>query len=157
MENNWLNLMHLLKKDYDTENTLLLKEKEIYNKMVAERNNEVNTLNNTIKYDKLTYYFNSQDKIPISFNRFNCPLVLIINVKDGSIDLGKTKENREKFRSNLNETTKGKWEHKLKEQKIILNNLKMLAKQDKKLSNCLMIILQLYLRLNMKQSMEKDS
>ena len=33
--------MHLLKNDYDTENKSLLKEKEIYDKIVAERNNEL--------------------------------------------------------------------------------------------------------------------
>ena len=31
---------------------LLLKEKEIYDKIVAETNNKINTLNNEIKYDK---------------------------------------------------------------------------------------------------------
>ena len=33
----------------------------------------------------------------------------------------------------------------------------MFPKHEKKLSNCLMIILQLYLRLNVKQVKEKDS
>ena len=35
--------------------------------------------------------------------------------------------------------------------------LKYCRKHKKKLSNCLIIILQLYLRLNLKQNMEKDS
>ena len=34
------------KTDYDIGNTLLLKGKEIYNKIFAEGNNEINTLNN---------------------------------------------------------------------------------------------------------------
>ena len=60
MENNWLNLMHLLKKnDYNTENKLLSKEIEIYDKIVAEGNNEIKTLNSKIKYDKLLYYLKS--------------------------------------------------------------------------------------------------
>ena len=47
MENNWLNLMHLFKKNaYDTENKLVFKDKEIYDKIVTQRNNEINTLNN---------------------------------------------------------------------------------------------------------------
>ena len=41
-----------------------------------------------------------------------------------------------------------------KVQRIIL---KYFAKQVEKLSNCLMIVLQLYLGLNMKQNMENDS
>ena len=40
-----------------------------------------------------------------------------------------------------------------KVQKIILN---CFTKQGKKLSNCVFILLQLNLRLNMKQNMEKD-
>ena len=81
---NWLNLMHYFKKDYDTENKLILEEKEIYDKLVAETNNEINTLKNEIKYYKLTYCFGSEDRIPISFNNFNCPLDLIGKIKDGS-------------------------------------------------------------------------
>ena len=54
MRINWLNLMNFLKKCYDTENKLFLKEKEINDKTVSERSNKVNTLNNKIKYDKLT-------------------------------------------------------------------------------------------------------
>ena len=30
----------------------MLKEKEIYDKMIAERNNEMNALNNKTKYEK---------------------------------------------------------------------------------------------------------
>ena len=56
-----------------------MKEKEIYDKVVSERNNEINNFSNKIKYDKLTYYFKSYDRVP-SFNYFNCPLGLI---KDG--------------------------------------------------------------------------
>ena len=51
-----------------------MKEKEIYDKIVAEMNDEINTLNNKTKYDKLTYYFKSKERIVISFNASNCPL-----------------------------------------------------------------------------------
>ena len=84
--------MHLLKKYY-TENKLLLKEKLIYEKLVAERNNEINTLNNKIKYE-LTYYFESEYKIPISFNGFDRPLGHIKKIKYGSIDIEKAKEHK---------------------------------------------------------------
>ena len=52
-----------LKNYYDTENKLLLKEKELHDKTAAKRNNEINTLNNKTKYDKLTYYFKNEDMI----------------------------------------------------------------------------------------------
>ena len=91
-----------------------MKEKEENDKIVAERNNEINTLNNKIEYDKLTYHFND----------FNSPLALMREIKDGSIDLEKAKQNQEKIRSNVSETTREKWEHKSKVQKITINNLK---------------------------------
>ena len=99
---------------------MLLKDKELCDKFV--------TLNKKIEYDKLTYYFKSEDGIPISFNGFNRPLGLIRDIKDGSVDLEKAKENQEKFRSNISETTRGKWENKLEEQKNTTNNLKMFYK-----------------------------
>ena len=77
LENNWLNLMYLLKNDFDTEDKLFLKKymqkKEIYDKILAEKNNEKNTLSNKIRYDKLAYYFKNENTIPISFNEFCCP------------------------------------------------------------------------------------
>ena len=80
----------LVKKDhYNTENKLLLKGKEIYDKIVAERNNEINTLSNEMEHDKLTHYFKSEDRIPIGFNGYNRPLDLIRKIKDSSIDLEK--------------------------------------------------------------------
>ena len=61
-----------------------MKGKKKYNKIVAARNNEINTLSNKIKCDKLTCYFKSED-LPISFNDFNCPLGLIGKIKDSYI------------------------------------------------------------------------
>ena len=84
------------------------------------------------------------------FDNFDRPLGLIRKINDGSIDL-------EICRSNTSETTREKWEHKSKEQKNTINNLEMFYKAREKLSSCLMIILQLYLRINIKQNMEKDS
>ena len=77
-----------------------------------------------MKYDKLNYYFKSENRIPIVFNVFNCPLCLIRKIKSGAIDLKKAKENQEKIRSNLSETTSEKWKHKLDDQKKnTMNNL----------------------------------
>ena len=90
------------KNDCNTEKKLLLNEKELYKKIVAEKNNEIHTLNNKIKYDKLTYSFKSEGRIPIRFNGFNRPLGLIRKI----IDLEKAKDNQEKFRSNLSEPTR---------------------------------------------------
>ena len=82
------------KSDNDTENKLLLKEKEACDRIVAKRKNEVNTLNNKTEYDKLLYHFESEHEIRVRFK----------NVKnDGIIDLEKANKNRQKFGSNLSE------------------------------------------------------
>ena len=109
-----------------------MKEKEICNNVGTEIINEINTLNNKIKHDKLMYDFKSGNRTPISCNAFNRPLALIRNIKDVSIDLEKGKENKEKFKSNLNETITGKWEHKSEEHKNTINNLKMFYKAREK-------------------------
>ena len=84
-------LLNLLKNGYDTESKLLLKEKEIYDKIVAERNNEINIWNNKIKYNKWKYYFKNDDRIPRSVNNFNRPLGLKRKIIDSSMK--KAKEN----------------------------------------------------------------
>ena len=57
------------------------------------------------------------------------------------------KKKKKKFRSKLSETTRRKWRHKSEEKKIIL---KSFTKQEKRLADSLMIMRQLYLRLNKK-------
>ena len=58
---------------YETENKLLLQEKGIYDKIVAERKNEINTFNNKTECDTLKYHFKSKNRTPISF------IVLIVH------------------------------------------------------------------------------
>ena len=72
-----------------------MKEKELNDKFFAEKNNEIYTLNNKITYDKLTYYFKSEDRTPIGFHGFNRLLGLTRKIMDGFIDLEKAKENQE--------------------------------------------------------------
>ena len=59
----------------------------MYDKIVAERKNDINTLNNKIENDESTCHFKIEDRIPISFKSFNRPLSPIRKVKGGSIYL----------------------------------------------------------------------
>ena len=63
--------------DYDTENKLRLKEKEKYDKTVAEKINEINTLKRKMEYDELKYHFENKNRTRIRFNSFKCPLNVI--------------------------------------------------------------------------------
>ena len=66
-----------------------MKEKNIYDKIVAERSNEINTLNHKLEYDILMDHFKNEKRTPISFIIFNHPLGFIRKIKDGSKDLEK--------------------------------------------------------------------
>ena len=67
--------------------------------------------------------------------------------------LEKAKKYQKIFKFNLNEIVKGR--HKSKEKESALKILKYFTKNNKLLINYLMIILQLHLRLNITQFMEK--
>ena len=84
-----------------------MKEKGIYVKIVTERSNEINCLNNKIEHDKLTYHLKSENRTPIIFSGCKCPIGLIRKKKDDFVDLEKAKENQERFKSNLNKTVRG--------------------------------------------------
>ena len=73
-----------------------MKEKEIYDKPVAEMNNEVNTLSKNIYIynNNLTYYFKDESN-PIRFNDFNRSFGRR-KTKHGAIDLEKAKGNKKK-------------------------------------------------------------
>ena len=85
-------------------------------------------------------------KGPLGFNQI---------VKEGYITLEKAEEKQKEFKSKINKMVKGsKNSENQKNAKKILKNF---ANHEKKLSICLMIILEFYLKLNTKQNMEKIS
>ena len=65
------------------------------------------------------------------------------------------KELQNIFKSSLSEISKGRV--KSEDQKSALKHIKHFTNHEKKLSNYLMIILQLNLKVNIKQNMEKVS
>ena len=67
----------------------------------------------------------------------------------------KTKQKLKKIKSDISEIAKRK--NKSGEQKDAMKNIMALYESQEEVSNCLMIILKLYLILNAKQNMEKDS
>ena len=115
---------------------------------------EIRDLSKQIDFNNLTY--NYKGKIaPKNFVVFKGPLNFYKNFDDGNITLGKTEEKLKEFKSDINEIIKGS--KKSEEQKNVIKILKHLTNYEKKLSNCLTIILELHLKLNTKQNMEKVS
>ena len=119
-------------------------------------NNETKTLNSKINYSNLTHYFKTKSNL-ISFSTFSRPLGLNRKIRNDSKDLQKAKEKQRKVRRNVRETRSWKREHKSKEKKSTIENLEMIYEAGEKLSNCLIIKPQLFLKLNMKQNVEKES
>ena len=79
---------------------------------------------------------------------------LIRKIKSDEMKLEEIKKLQNIFKSNLNEISIGRF--KLKEEKGSVESIKLLTSHEKLLLNYLMIILQLHLKLNIKQNMEKD-
>ena len=75
--------------------------------------------------------------------------------KEGYITPEKAEEEQKEFKSEINEIVIGS--KKSEDQISAISNIKTLYEHKKKLSNCLMIILELCLKLNTKQNMEKVS
>ena len=92
-----------------------------------------------------------QRNIPL--NIFKAPLSFYRNIKDGYITPQKTGEQQKEHKSNINEIMVGS--KKSEDQKSTIKNVS--TNREKKLLNCLMIILELYLKLNSEQNTEEVS
>ena len=93
---------------------------------------------------------------PKIFIGFKDPLGFYKNIKEVYItEEKKTKEKQREFKSDLNEILKGRY--KSENQNIVIKNIKTLYESRENLSNCLMIFLELYLKLNTKQNLERGS
>ena len=83
------------------------------------------------------------------------PLKFYKDIKEGNITLGKAEGEQKEFKNEITHILK--WKNKTDGQIHAINNIKTLYKSREKLSNCLVIILELHLKLNTKQNMEKVS
>ena len=91
-----------------------------------------------VNSDDLIYRYkgNTPD---LDFDEFDNAFDIIDKIRDGKIDLSDVKNNQEKFKSYLGEIKKGNKKHRSKVQDTIL---KCSTKQETKLLNFMMIILQ---------------
>ena len=87
------------------------------------------------------------------FDDFNNGIELFRTIQPDEIKLEETKKLQNVFKSNLNKISRGR--NKSKQQKSASENINCFTNLEKLLLNYLMIILQLYLRLNTKKFMEK--
>ena len=128
--------------------------KEIFDKLAQEKSDKIKELTYEIDYDDLTYYFTG-NKARKRFDDFNNEIELFRKIQSGEIKLEESKKLQKIFKSNLNKILRGRF--KSNEQKVHRKILNRVTNYEKLLLNYLIIIPQLYLRLNTKQNMEKDS
>ena len=90
--------------------------KEIFEKLVKEKFDEIKELTHEINYDDLTYYFKGNTARKI-FGDFNNGIERFRKIRSGEMKLEETK-------SNLKEISGGRY--KSEEQKLALENIKLL-------------------------------
>ena len=99
--------------------------KEIFDKIVKGKFDEIKELTDEIDHDDLRYYFKNNTATK-DFNGFENGIELFRRIKPGEMKLEDAKELQNIFKTNLNEISKGIF--KSVEQKCGLENIKLLYK-----------------------------
>ena len=110
---------------------MITKQKEIFNKLVDERFEEITKLDKEVNPDDLIYRYNGSTADE-KFNEFDNAFVLLDKMRDGKISLVDAKNDQAEFKSNLNEIKKGNKTHRLKNKKNALYNIEMFYKARNK-------------------------
>ena len=136
---------------YDEDSPLISKQKKIFNKLADKMLDDITELEIKVNLHDLINRYKS--KTPDEkFNEYDNALNLIDKIKNGEIKLAEAKNDQIIFKSNLSEikeTTK----KDQKSKKTHYTILTCFTKQETRLLNFLMIILQWYLKQKIKQKM----
>ena len=133
---------------------MISKQKEIFNKLVDERLDEITELDEKFNADNLIYKYKGHTA-DLKFNKFDNSHSLIDKIKKGEISLADTKNNQIKFKSELGEIKKANKKKtnqrsKKKKKKTLCTTLKCFIKEGTMLLSFMMIILLWYLKQNIK-------
>ena len=99
--------------------------KEIYNKILEERMDEILEMSRKIYYNNLVYNFKGPTS-PISFTKFGGPLYTYNQLKIGDTTLQQVEKQQKDFKKELNEITSGNPKHKSNNQLNVIKNVKNL-------------------------------
>ena len=139
-------------EDKSDDNEKNLKYKEIFNELSNEKMGEIYSISREINFNNLTYHFTGSNIAPINYIRGS--MRIYNELKNGNISTEKIEEDQKQFKSKLNEITIGNQKHKSKNQLDTIKNITFIT-QETKLSNYIMIMLKLYLKLCTKQNREQ--
>ena len=110
---------------------MISKQKEIFNKLVDGKLEEITKLDKKVNPDDLIYRckgFTADE----NFNEFDNAFSLLNKIRAGKISLSDAKNDQAEFKSNLSEIKKGNKKHRLKDLKNILYSIEMLYKARSK-------------------------
>ena len=111
---------------YDiNDSPIVLKEKEIYNKLTEESFDKINDLDKKIDTNKLVFKYkcNTADE---DFSKFDNALDLINIIRDGEISLSEAKDEQAKLKSSMREIKRVQKSHLLKESREARENIENL-------------------------------
>ena len=129
---------------------MILKQKEIFNKVANERVEEMTELYKKVNSDDAICRFKGRTPDG-KFDGYDNPFDLLDKIREGRIKLSNARNDQIKFTSDQAEIKKRNKKRSKAQKKTHYTKLKCFAKQETRLFNFLMIILQLYLKLKIKQ------
>ena len=133
---------------------MISKQKEIFNKLADQRLEEINNLDKKMYPVDLIYRYKGFTA-DAKFNEFDNAFSPLVKTRDGKINLAGAKNDLAEFKSNISEIKNETKNMDQRSKKIHCIILKCFTKQGTVLLNFLMIILQWYLKQNLKQLKEQ--
>ena len=118
----------------DDNNTSITKE--VYDKILEERMNEILKIRKKIDYDNLIYNFKGNTD-PINIAKFEGPIYIYDDMKNGKTTLQQIEKQQKDFKKELNEITSKNPKHKSDDQLYIIENVKNLYNSRQKVINLL--------------------
>ena len=118
----------------DDNNTSITKE--VYDKILEERMNEILKIRKKIDYDNLIYNFKGNTD-PINIAKFEGPIYIYDDMKNGKTTLQQIEKQQKDFKKELNEITSENPKHKSDDQLYIIENIKNLYNSRQKVINLL--------------------
>ena len=118
----------------DDNNTSITKE--VYDKILEERMNEILKIRKKIDYDNLIYNFKGNTD-PINIAKFEGPIYIYDDMKNGKTTLQQIEKQQKDFKKELNEITSENPKHKSDDQLYIIENVKNLYNSRQKVINLL--------------------
>ena len=110
--------------------------KEIYDKILEERMDEIIEMSDKIDFNNLTYNFKGQTN-SIKFDKFEGPMDIYDNIKNGNTTLQQVEKQQKDFKKELNEITSGNTKYKSNNQLYVINNVKSLYESRQKIIDLL--------------------